>query len=339
MQATPADLRARLDRALPRVGLARLPTPLEPAKRLGARLGLDLAVKREDESRLGLGGNKARQIEVILGRLMAEGATTVLTTAAAQSNFCRAMAAACARVGLGCMLLLRGDGSADAVGNLLLDRLFGAEIHWIDTTDPYDPAVLARLQELAAAAGAGARIVQLPGETGALAAAAAVGLAVELAEQWEVPPTALYLAIGSGLTAAGLALGLEALRLPTRVVAVSVQQPASFIEPLMRRRAREAAELLGLDPELGPERLVVEDGFIGPGYGLASQDSLNAVALAARSEALVLDPVYTGKAMAALMAHAASRRIEGSVTFVHTGGAPALFAHAAAMAAYLAEGR
>jgi 1-aminocyclopropane-1-carboxylate deaminase/D-cysteine desulfhydrase-like pyridoxal-dependent ACC family enzyme len=107
----------------------------------------------------------------------------------------------------------------------------------------------------------------------------------------------------------------------------------------MRRRAREAAELIGLDIRLSQDRLVVEDGFIGPGYGLASPASLEAVAIAARTEALVLDPVYTGKAMAALMAHAALRRIEGRVTFLHSGGAPAFFSHAAAVAAYLAEPR
>jgi 1-aminocyclopropane-1-carboxylate deaminase/D-cysteine desulfhydrase-like pyridoxal-dependent ACC family enzyme len=333
-----AELGRRLE-ALPRVGLARLPTSLQAAPRLGRRLCLELAVKREDESGLGLGGNKARQIEVILGRLAAEGATAVLTTAGAQSNFCRAMAAACARVGLRCILLLRGDGSADPVGNLLLDRLFGAEIHWIDTTDPYDPAVLERLRELAREAGEGARIVQLPGETGALAAAAAVGLAVELAEQSEEPPAVVYLATGSGLTAAGTALGFEALGLPTRVVAVSVQQPASFIEPMMRRRAQEAAKLIGLDLQLSEDRLAVDDGFIAPGYGVASEASLKAVTVAARDEALVLDPVYTGKAMAALMAHAAAGRIDGSVVFVHSGGAPAFFSHAAAMAAYLGHGR
>ena len=336
---SPSDLRQRLDEALPRVGLARLPTPLQAAERLGRRLGLGLAVKREDESGLGLGGNKARQIEVILGRLVADGVRTVLTTAGAQSNFCRAMAAACARQGLRCILLLRGDGGADAAGNLLLDRLFGAEIHWIDTVDPYDPAVLERLRDLAREAGHGARIVQLPGETGALAAAAAVGLAVELAGQWDRPPAAVYLATGSGLTAAGTALGFEALGLRTRVVAVSVQQPASFIEPLMRRRAQEAARLIGLNLGLADDRLAVDDTFIAPGYGLASPASLDAVTVTARDEVLVLDPVYTGKAMAALIAHAISGQIGGSVVFVHSGGAPAFFSHAEAVAAHLGSPR
>jgi 1-aminocyclopropane-1-carboxylate deaminase/D-cysteine desulfhydrase-like pyridoxal-dependent ACC family enzyme len=143
-------------------------------------------------------------------------------------------AAGAARLGLRCVLLLRGDGRAAPAGNLLLDLLFGAEVHWIETGDPYDPAVLERLQALAAGAGRRARIVQLPGEAGPLAAAAAASLAVEIAEQCE--PEAIWHVAGSGLTAAGLALGCEALGLPARVQVVSVQQPREFIEPLIRRR-------------------------------------------------------------------------------------------------------
>jgi 1-aminocyclopropane-1-carboxylate deaminase/D-cysteine desulfhydrase-like pyridoxal-dependent ACC family enzyme len=251
--------------------LASLPTPLEPAPRLGARLGVELWVKREDRSGLGLGGNKARQVEVLLADALERGAEVVLTTASAQSNFCRVFAAGAARLGLRCVLLLRGDGRAAPAGNLLLDLLFGAEVHWIEIGDPYDPAVLERLQALAAGAGGRARIVQLPGEAGPLAAAAAASLAVEIAEQCE--PEAIWLAAGSGLTAAGLALGCEALGLPARV-------------------------------------------------------------LAARLEGWVLDPVYTGKALAGLIAGAEAGE---RVVFVHSGGAPALFAHGAAVAAHLLE--
>jgi 1-aminocyclopropane-1-carboxylate deaminase/D-cysteine desulfhydrase-like pyridoxal-dependent ACC family enzyme len=330
----PEALGAVLDRALPRVRLARLPTPLDAAPRLGAALGLDLAVKREDESGLGQGGNKARQIEVILGRVLARGGRTVVTTAGAQSNFCRTLAAGAAMLGLRCLLLLRGGPDAPLTGNLLLDHLFGAEIHWIETGDPYDPAVLARLEELAAAAGQGAEIVQLPGETGPLAAAAAAGLAVELAGQWAAPPPTIHLAAGSGLTAAGLVLGLEAMGLPCRVVAISVQQPAGFIEPLIRRRVREAGALLGIEVEAGRDRLAVEDGFIGPGYGRPSAEAVEAVRLAARLEGLVLDPAYTGKAMAGLIARARAGRLGGPALFIHTGGAPGLAAHAGAFAGH-----
>jgi 1-aminocyclopropane-1-carboxylate deaminase/D-cysteine desulfhydrase-like pyridoxal-dependent ACC family enzyme len=323
-------------RALPRSPLALLPTPLEPARRLGERLGIELSVKREDQSGLSLGGNKTRQVEVLLADAVARGANTVLTTAGAQSNFCRAFAAGAARLGLRCILLLRGQSQAPA-GNLLLDLLFGAEIHWIDTYDPYDPAVLQRLETLAADAGGRAQVVQLPGEAGPLAAAAAASLAVEIAEQCpEV--TAIYLAAGSGLTAAGLAFGLEALGLRARVVAISVQQPQGFIEPLIRRRAGEAAALLGVDVRLGPDRLVVTDRWIGPGYGRPSAPAIAALRLAARLEGWVLDPVYTGKALAGLIADAEAGRLAGErVVFLHSGGAPSLFAHAAAVAEHLLE--
>lgn len=331
-------LTARLAERLPRSGLACLPTPLQPAPRLGAELGIELAVKREDQSGLGQGGNKAREIEVLLAEAVAAGASTVLTTAGAQSNFCRTFAAGAARLGLRCILLLRGRGDAAVTGNLLLDRLFGAEIHWIDTGDPYDPAVLDRLEALAREAGGRSHIVQLPGSAGPLAAAAAVSLAAELAMQWAQPAGHVYLACGSGLTAAGLLLGFAAMGLPTRVIAVSVQQPAAFILPLIRRRAQEAAALLGLDVELGADRLTVEDGFIGPGYGLPSPASLSALTLAGRSEGLVLDPAYTGKALAALVAHAAAGGLAGPVTFVHSGGAPSLFAHGGEVAAHLQAG-
>ena len=185
-------------KGLPRRPLALLPTPLEPAPRLGERLGIDLLVKREDQSGLGLGGNKARQIEVLLADALAHGAEVVLTTAGAQSNFCRAFAAGAARLGLRCILLLRGDGRAAPAGNLLLDLLLGAEIHWIDTADPYDPAVLERLEALAATAGGRPWIVQLPGAAGPLAAAAATSLALELADQCRPEPAAIYLAARLG---------------------------------------------------------------------------------------------------------------------------------------------
>ena len=323
-------------RALPRIPLALLPTPLEPARRLGERLGIELSVKREDQSGLGLGGNKARQVEVLLADAVAHGADTVLTTAGAQSNFCRVFAAGAARLGLRCVLLLRGKRQAPT-GNLFLDLLFGAQIHWIDTEDPYDAAVLERLETLAAGTGGRAQIVQLPGAAGPLAAAAAASLAVEIAEQCpEV--TAIYVAAGSGLTAAGLALGLAALGLRARVVAVSVQQPQGFIEPLIRRRAQEAAGLLGLDLRLGPDRLVVTDRWIGPGYGQPSAPAIDALRLAARLEGWVLDPVYTGEALAGLIADAKADALAGErVVFLHSGGAPSLFAHGAAVAEHFLE--
>jgi 1-aminocyclopropane-1-carboxylate deaminase/D-cysteine desulfhydrase-like pyridoxal-dependent ACC family enzyme len=323
---------------LPRLRLAHLPTPLDRAERLGGRLGLGrLWVKREDLSGLAFGGNKARQLEFIMAQLVAEGADTVVTTAGAQSNFCRATAAAAARLGLRCVLLLRGAGAVELSGNLLLDALLGAEIHWIATTDPYAAEVRERLEALMAverAAGRRPYLVQLPGPTGPLAAAAAADLGDELLNQSEGPVRAIVLAVGSGLTAAGLLLACAARDVATRIVGISVQQPAGFIRPLILSRAQKAAELLGLRARIDEASLVLDDRFIGEGYGVASPQGLEALALAARTEGLILDPAYTAKALAGLIGHAGEGRLGSTddVVFVHSGGGPGFFAHSAAVA-------
>jgi 1-aminocyclopropane-1-carboxylate deaminase/D-cysteine desulfhydrase-like pyridoxal-dependent ACC family enzyme len=326
---------------LRRLRLAQLPTPLEPAPGLGAAIGCPgLWLKREDLSGLGLGGNKPRQLEVLLAEAEAAGADTIITTAGAQSNFCRATAAACAELGWRCVLLLRGDGTAEPTGNLLLGRLFGAEIHWIDTTDPYADAVQERLDALETAVlerGGKPWQIRLPGKTGALAAAAAISLADELAAAWSEPPDIVCVAAGSGLTVAGLLAGFAKAGIPSTVLAVSVQQPSSFIRPLILKRAQEAAELMQLDAVIDAGRLVVDDDVIAPGYGLSSPASLAALSLAGRAGGLVLDPAYTAKALAALIARLGDGRItaEARVIFVHTGSAPGFFAQTAAIGRYL----
>jgi 1-aminocyclopropane-1-carboxylate deaminase/D-cysteine desulfhydrase-like pyridoxal-dependent ACC family enzyme len=328
----------RLTEGLPRVRLAYLPTPLEPAPRLGDALGgLDLWVKREDQSGLAFGGNKVRQLEFILAAAETAGADTVITTAGRQSNFCRAMAAGVARRGMRCILLLRGRGPRERVGNLLLDELLGAEVHDVATDDPYDPAVrdeLDRLAEDVAKSGGRPFVVQLPGESGALAAAAAVDLAEELSTQWPGEPAKLYLSIGSGLTAAGLILGFALLRMATEVVGISVQQPSDFVRSLIAERVGEAARLLGREVAVAVGDVTVDDRHRGPGYGRASAESLAAVRQAAETEALILDPVYTGKALAGLAAHVREGRIGPGerVIFLHSGGGPNLFAQADALA-------
>lgn len=326
-------------RALPRLELASLPTPLHRFDRLAEAIGSRaFLVKREDLSGLGLGGNKARQLEVILAEAERSGHDAVVTTAAAQSNFCRTTAAACAELGWPCVLLLRGDGGAEAVGNLLLDRLFGAEIQFIDTTDPYSEAVGERLEEIAGTLrqrGLSPFVVRLPGATGTLAAAAAVGLADEIVAEASPAPDWVAVAAGSGLTAAGLLAGFAAAGVPTRVLAISVQQPASFIAPLIVRRAEEALALLGIKTHIDADRLVVDDRHIGPGYGKPSEASLEAVMLAGRTAGLVLDPAYTGKALAGLKANLAEGTVaaDARAVFVHTGGAPSLMAEAPRVAA------
>lgn len=325
--------------ALPRVRLAGLPTPFQPAPHLAAAAGLRaLWIKREDLAGPALGGNKIRQIEYILGAARAAGADTVVTTAASQSNFCRALAGCAAQAGLQCRLLLRRAGGTEPTGNLLLMRLFGAEVSFTDATDPWHPAVRAELDAIAddlRAAGRSPFIVQLPGETAALAAAAwalaAEELAADFASAGEAPEL-LAVACGSALTLAGLAVGFAQHRLPTRLLGVSVQQPAARLVPWVADVTSRTAALLGWSTGDAMARVTVTDDQIGPGYAQPSDAGLAALALAARSDGLLLDPSYTAKAMAGLLA---AVRTGGTAAFLHSGGAPSLFVHAAAVAASL----
>jgi 1-aminocyclopropane-1-carboxylate deaminase/D-cysteine desulfhydrase-like pyridoxal-dependent ACC family enzyme len=328
----------------PRLRLAQLPTPFDPAPRLAEALGLArLWIKREDLSGLALGGNKLRKLELILADAVAAGADTVVTTAGAQSNFCRALAGAAAKCGLGCRLLLRAAGGRAVTGNLLLDHLFGAGISFTDATDPWDPAVKAELDAIAAdlrARGRRPYLVQLPGETVALGAAAWAGAAEELATDFARsgdPPALLALACGSGLTLAGLALGFQRLGLPVRLLGVSVQQPAPRLRAWVEEVVGRTAALLGW-PAFGVmDAVTITDDQIAPGYGVPSAASLDALTLAARMEGLVLDPVYTGKALAGLRAAVGGGLLPrgGSVVFLHSGGTPGLFAQTEAVAAAL----
>jgi 1-aminocyclopropane-1-carboxylate deaminase/D-cysteine desulfhydrase-like pyridoxal-dependent ACC family enzyme len=308
---------------LTRLAMTQLPTPMDEAPRLAGELGLArLLVKREDQSGYALGGNKLRQLDFILAEARAAGADTIVSTAGAQSNFCRALAGACARLGLGCRLHLRGPAPTRQ-GNLLLNHLFGAEVSFTAGTDPWSPDIRAELDAIVAhlaQSGRRPHLVQLTGLTATTGVAAWAAAAAELVadlDRLQASPQAIVVAAGSGLTAAGLALGLARLGRPVPVLAISVQQTA------LR---------LGWPPDTTPRALDVDDAQIGPGYGRPSADSLAAVRLAGRTEALVLDPVYTGKALAGLMAATRTGRFgpRGSVVFVHSGGAPGLFAHAPA---------
>jgi 1-aminocyclopropane-1-carboxylate deaminase/D-cysteine desulfhydrase-like pyridoxal-dependent ACC family enzyme len=322
-----------------RLPLARLPTPYDSAPRLARALGFArLHVKREDLAGPAFGGNKIRSLERILAAARAEGADCVLTSAASQSNFCRALAGTAPLAGLGCHLLLRRAGGNALTGNLLLMQLFGASIAWTEATDPWDPAIAAQLQaEAAALRRAGRRpfIVQLPGVTAPLAAAAWALAAEEMAEDFAASgsaPDLLALACGSGLTLAGLALGFARFSLPVRLLGVSVQQPAARLHPWVAEVVARTADLLGWEAGDAMAQVEITDDQVAPGYAQASPAGLAALAAAARCEGLVLDPSYTGKALAGLAARAAPGL---SAAFLHSGGAPALFAQAHAVAAWL----
>jgi L-cysteate sulfo-lyase len=314
--------------AAERVDLGAQGTPLLALDRLGAELGLGagrLWVKREDLGGLAGGGNKFRKLEFELWRALREGADGVVIGGGAQSNAVRASAAAAARLGLACHAVLGGPAPERESGNLLLDRLLGARVEWLEAYDfeRVEAAIQATCARLRAE---GRRPYRLPiGVSTPLGAQGYVRCALELhgqlpeAGQWIV-------AAGSGGTQAGLLAGLALLRgsgqrVP-ELVGIDVgarPEVARAIDAL----AEGAAALAGA-PAPAPARVL--SGFVGPGYGAPTEALVEALRLCARLEGLLLDPVYTGKAMAGLI-HLA-RRGElppGPVVFLHTGGTPALF--------------
>jgi 1-aminocyclopropane-1-carboxylate deaminase/D-cysteine desulfhydrase-like pyridoxal-dependent ACC family enzyme len=324
-----------LGAGLRRVVLGNLPTPLDHAPRLSAALGgPPILVKREDLSGLALGGNKTRQVEALLADVLDQNADTVVTTAAAQSNFCRTVAAGGAKLGLEVHLLLRGKEDTPRTGNLMLDQLLGAHIEFIATQEPYDTTIMGRLAALMDRLrneGRHPMLLHMTAAAGPLGAAAYVPMAEELRDQFNslgVRPAAVYLVASSGLTMAGLLVGFRALGLSIRVVGICAQTDPGFLRPLVLRRALEAAALLGLNVKLTAADIELDGAYMGPGYGIPDKATIAAMELAASTEGLILDPVYTGKAMAGLIAQIRAKRWrnEDSVMFVHSGGAPALFA-------------
>jgi 1-aminocyclopropane-1-carboxylate deaminase/D-cysteine desulfhydrase-like pyridoxal-dependent ACC family enzyme len=320
----------------PPLRLGAFPTPLDAAPRLAAALGVAaLHVKREDLSGPALGGNKIRKLEVLLADARARGCDAVISTAGQQSNFCRALAGTAAKLGLACALLLRGAAPARVDGNLFLDGLFGAEIRFLDVKDPWDPrareALDALSQELRAR-GLNPYVIHLTGASAGLGVAAWVRGAAELDAQFtaqDIDPDRIVLACGSSLTLAGLALGMKRAGRRCRVSGISVQQPASRLVPWIVEAAGRALPLLGDGPALEAGDFDMIDGFVGAAYGVPSPAAVAAVRRAGACEGLVLDPVYTGKAMAGLSACLRDGRFgaDERIVFLHSGGTPGLFAN------------
>ena len=320
--------RSRLE-ALPRRRLAPLQTPLDPAPRLSAAIGVEVWLKRDDVGSVGLAGNKVRKLELLLAEALEAGSDTVVTVGAAQSNHARATAAACAALGLRCRLVLGGAETAPAA-NVLLDGVFGAELVLPGTVtwgalEARVAAEAAQLRE------DGARVAELPlgGSTplGALGFALAyLELSAQLGDRG-LSAEAVVHASTSGGTHAGLLVGRAVAGGGPGVLGVAA---ADDIHPDADahhgRLAAEAAALIGLGRAPGPADVALERGFVGPGYGEPDDATLDAIDLLARTEGVLCDPVYSGKALAALVDGARRRRWRGPVVFWHTGGWQAAFA-------------
>ena len=318
----------------PRLALARLPTPIEPLPRLSAHLGGPrLYVKRDDLTGLGLGGNKLRKLEFILGEAQAQGADTVLTVGALQSNHARQTAAACARLGFGCELILRRSSHATEAylngGNVLLDRLFGARLHVLEAHESREDCMAARA---AALRGEGMKPYCIPvGGSCALGNLGYVACAEEILSQSRemvVSFAAVVTATGSGGTQGGLVAGMKLLG-GVPVIGIAVEGTRREQEALASRQAGATLQLLDHAIQDIDEAVTVLHDYVGPGYARPTEAMREALSLAARFEGLVLDPVYTGKAFAGFVALARSGRYDRkqALLFLHTGGAPGLFGY------------
>lgn len=321
---------------LERLRIATLPTPLQYAGRLSEALGgPKIFIKRDDLTGLALGGNKLRKLEFLLARAKAIGATCVVTCGGTQSNHACQTAAAAARVGLKCVLVLASGVHNGLQGNLLLDNLFGADVKLIEapatSPDELDRA-MEEVSEHLRRQGEVPYIIPLGGSS-RYGAAGYVLASLELINQTTelgIRPDYLYVAVGSGSTLAGLIVGAKAFSAPYRVKGVAVYRPPEEQKRAVWALAQDTAELLGLNVTVEPHDISIYGEFLGPGYGHLTPEAREAIRLVARTEGLILDPVYTGKAMAALIEHIRVGWIgpDETVIFLHTGGVPAVFAYA-----------
>jgi D-cysteine desulfhydrase len=321
--------------AAPRLRLGTMPTPLQPAPCLSRAAGVEIWLKRDDLTGLGLGGNKVRALEYLLADAVARGADCLVTGAGPQSNWAMLATLAARRCGLDAFLIFYGS-PAPRTGNLLLDHLAGADIRF--TGDPDRASVDAGIDALAAElTAAGRRPYPLPrgGATG-LGALGYVKASLELVGQLGdagLSAASLWLATGSCGTQAGLVAGARWLRPGYEVVGVTVSRPVEECVNRVSRLAAEATVRLGLNGirTHGDGVVRVLGGYAGPGYGKPSAQGEAAARLVARSEGVLLDPVFGAKAMAAVLDAAASGRAAGPVVFLVTGGAPTLFAGKASL--------
>ena len=317
--------------ARPRVALVTAPTPLHPAPRLSAALGTEVWFKRDDLTGLGLGGNKVRGLEYLLGDALERGCDCLVTGAGPQSNWAMLAALAARRCGLDPYLVCYGPPVAPA-GNMLLDRMIGADVTFTGELDraSVDPA-LEKVRDALAAAGRRPYVVPRGGAT-ARGAAGYVRATAELDDQLRaagVRPSELWLPTGSCGTQAGLVAGAAWREAPYRVVGVTVSRPRDECVARVRALAGGASEFLGL-PAADADDVTVRGGYLGPGYGVPSAAGEAAARLVTRTEGLFLDPVFGAKAMAALADAARAGRVSGPVVFLVSGGAPTLFAGAKA---------
>ncbi len=307
----------------PRLHFAHLPTPVEPLPRLAATLkGPRLLVKRDDQTGLAFGGNKTRKLEYLLAEAREQGAQTLITAGAVQSNHCRQTVAAAARFGMDCILVLFGDPPDPPDGNHLLHYLLGAEIRFAQNAT----AKLEEVFQEVLADGRKPYLIPYGGSnpTGVLGY---VNAMLELAEQ-NIHPDWIVFPSSSGGTQAGMLVGARMSGFDGKILGISVDEPADALMVLVAELATETAKFIGEPWTFSAGEILVNDAYTGGGYAVMGEPEIEAIRLFAKKEALILDPVYTGRAAAGLIDLIRKGFFDPTETvlFWHTGGGPALFA-------------
>ena len=318
--------------SLPHIPLASVPTPLHRAERLSAALGgPDIWFKRDDLTGFGLGGNKIRKLEFLVGDALAQGADTLVTGAGPQSNHVRSTMAVAAHLGLNGVAVFYGSRPSETRGNLFLDEVLGAELIFSDNPDrsQLDERIIEEGERLKAEG----RRPYVIGRGGAspLGSTGYVAASLEILSQLtalRLQPDHLFFATGSCGTQTGLLVGAKWLQLGYRVCGISVSRQRHECLARIEKLAHETAALLDIKLSLSSDDIVIYEDYIGPGYGVSTPECDEAIRLVARTEGIFLDPVFSGKAMAGLIDLIKQGNIgQGeTVLFLHTGGWPALLA-------------
>ena len=319
----------------PRISLAHLPTPIECLPRLSEQLGgPQIYVKRDDCTGLATGGNKTRKLEYSMGEALQKEADTVITVGAVQSNHVRQTAAAACKLGLRCEVLLEHRVAHPSFlycnsGNVLLDRIFGANLREYDKGTDFDAAMAEVANEVRAAGGT--PYIIPGGASNPVGALGYVGCGLELLQQFSdqgLSVDHIVTATGSAGTHAGLAVGIRGGGSDLPILGIGVSAPQEAQEEQVYELAAETAEFVGMPGVVSREDIVADCNYIGPGYGEPTESMNEAVLMLARLEGLLLDPVYSGKALAGMIDYVREGRFDTSekIVFLHTGGAVGPFA-------------
>jgi len=323
------ELEAKIE-SLPRIRLANLPTPLQEMPRLSGVLGgPKIWIKRDDLTGLGFGGNKVRKLEFEMADAVKEGADVVVAGGVVQSNHAFATTVAARRLGMKVVLLLRGEEPKEYTGNLLLNRIFGAEIRFIKAEWHESVEITRNVVKELKEKGYRPYVVPFSSPLGSVGYVNAVLELLEQAKTMNLKVDSVVHAAGSGGTQAGIVIGNKVLKAGIDVVGIATESDGEWLLDTTVEIANKCARLLDLDLTLARGDIKILNDYVGEGYGILDEKVKEAIKLVARTEGILLDPVYSGKAMVGLIDLATRERFEKheNIVFVHTGGTPAVFAY------------